>query len=804
MSGAQEDARGASDRSESSRSEMSGSAGDMVQARDVSGGVHFHRSGSTPGPIPRQLPGDVRGFVNRVVELGRLDEVLAAEDPHSMVLSIIVGTAGVGKTSLAVHWAHRVRDRFPDGQLYVNLRGYDPGEPVTPDEALDRFLRALDVTPNAIPVEVQAKESLYRSLVADRRMLIILDNASSVRQVRPLLPGTASCVVLVTSRSRLSGLVARDGAQRVTIDTLTSSEAVSLLRLVAGTYRDNDDPEELAELARLCASLPLALRIAAERAASRPLMPLRDLIRDLRDESGLWDALSADDDEEADAVRTVFAWSYRALPPNAARLFHMLGLHPGAHFDARAAAALFGSSEREARRLLDVLIGAHLVEQPTPERYQFHDLLRAYSADQARHLESPQDQDAALTRLFDWYLHTAHSVAGILHIHWVTLELPSPAAGVTPFIITDYAEAQRWYENERANLVAIVRAAAELHMDRVAWQLPVVMREVYSYRNPFEDWFTTTRIGLDAVRREGNRFGEALLLESLGWASRQTQRYQESIDFHSRALAIWQERGDRAGQALAITRLGLAHTDMRHLDTAREQYLLALEICNEIGHERGRAILTTNLGWLYEHQGDFQQSIELSRQGAADMRALGDKLYEADALNQVARAYCGLEQWEEAVTHAEDALRIDQEEGHLTFEGFHLATYGAALRGSGRYGDSLTAYQRCAVIHRRLGDRAREGQALDGAGETYREMGHFDEAADFHRQAAAILRTVGDRWLLAVALDNLATTLNVAGHGDDAKTHWREVLPLVVEYSDPVAAKLRERARQYLADGQPR
>ena len=297
------------------RSELSGSAGDVVQARDVIGGVHFHGNHPWASTVPRQLPADARGFVNRINELQRLDETLTWDnDPNSMAVLVIVGTAGVGKTSLAVHWAHRVRDRFPDGQLYVNLRGYDPGEPVTSDEALDRFLRVLGVSVDAIPDESHAKESVYRSLVADRRMLILLDNASSVRQVRPLLPGTPSSLVLVTSRSRMSGLVIRDGARRVTMDMLASPDAVELLRRVTSGYRYHDDARDLSELARLCARLPLALRIAAERAASRPQMPLQQLIRDLRDESSLWDALSAEGDEEADAVRTVFAWSYRALP----------------------------------------------------------------------------------------------------------------------------------------------------------------------------------------------------------------------------------------------------------------------------------------------------------------------------------------------------------------------------------------------------------------------------------------------------------------------------------------------------------
>jgi len=347
--------------------------GDVVQARDVHGGVHIHHAETAFAVTPSQLPGDVRGFVNRHTELALLTSVAGdqPDDPHAAAVTVISGTAGVGKTSLALHWAHRVRDRFPDGQLYVNLRGYDPGQPAVPEEVLDRFLRDLGVPATAIPVHLDERASLYRSLLATRRMLVVLDNAATAGQIRPLLPGTASCLVLVTSRSRLSGLVARDGAYRLGLDILLEEDAIALLGAVTARYRGHDQRQELVELARLCARLPLALRIAAERAASRPMMRLDELIADLRDESGLWDALTAEGDDDADAVRTVFAWSYRALPEPAARLFRLLGLHPGNEFGLPATAALAGISAPHARQQLDVLIGAHLLEQPAPGRYEF-------------------------------------------------------------------------------------------------------------------------------------------------------------------------------------------------------------------------------------------------------------------------------------------------------------------------------------------------------------------------------------------------------------------------------------------------
>lgn len=370
-------------------------------------------TGRTPDPtfalVPRQLPGDVHGFVNRLGEMEVLSNHLRDEGPEGGARSpihVITGTAGVGKTALALHWAHRVREHFPDGQLYVDLRGYGAGSSIEPDQVLNRFLRALDVPADAVPPDIDSRSALFRSLLAERCVLILLDNAATAAQVRPLLPA-----VLVTSRDRLSGLVAREGARRLTVRTLEPAEAVELLEHVTERHRPRDDLHEVSELARLCGRLPLALRIAAERAAGRPHMPLGALIQDLRDESALWDALATDDEEEADAVRTVFAWPYRALPEETARQFRLLGLHPGDDFDSAAAAALSGLPVRRARRVLDSLVGAHLVEQADPDRYRFHDLLRSYAWDQARQKESPKGRQEALTRLVTWYLRTADVAA---------------------------------------------------------------------------------------------------------------------------------------------------------------------------------------------------------------------------------------------------------------------------------------------------------------------------------------------------------------------------------------------------------
>jgi tetratricopeptide (TPR) repeat protein len=782
--------------SEGGHSELSGTARDVVQARNVSGGVHFHGLGPEATPIPRQLPGTVRGFVNRTAEVERLYEVLAGQDDlPAMTLIIITGTAGVGKTSLAVHWAHRVRDRFPDGQLYVNLRGYDPGDPVEPDEVLGRFLMSLGVPAGTIPAASHAKESIFRSLIADRRMLIVLDNASSVRQVRPLLPGTPSSLVLVTSRSRLSGLVARDGALRIPVDVLAPSEATELLRRATGEYRRHDDSAELSELAQLCARLPLALRIAAERAASRPQMPLRELIADLRDESGLWDALSAEDDDEADAVRAVFAWSYRALPADAARLFCLLGLHPGPHIGIPAAAALIGEAPNRTRHMLDVLVGAHLIEQAGPDRYQFHDLLRAYSTDRAQSLADEPAIEAARARLLAWYLHVASSAASVLHESWVRIRLDPAPPGVSVPPRMDFEDALRWYQAEQGNILPVTRSAVRCGADRVAWQLPAVLREVFSDRNPPGDWIALGGVGLEAARRVGHSYGEALFLMPLARTLLRTGQPEEALGPATAAVAAWRALGDRGGEANSLHNLSVSYMDMRRFEEAERVVEEGMNIASEIGHERHVAVAIMTLGRLAAFQEDFARSLELLTRALPLLRS-HHHLHEATCLKLMAEAEVGLGRPTDAMKTAEAALATARRLENDVTEAEQLMSYARIQRANGRYGDAMASYHQSVALSRTLSDMVNEAIALDGTGETYQETGQPELATDFHLRAVTILRETGNRWLLAVALDHLATCLELTGDTPKAIETWSAITPLIADFPDRQATRLRNRVAE--------
>ncbi|KDN86602.1 ATP-binding protein [Kitasatospora cheerisanensis] len=763
----------------------------------MSGGIHLHgRTEPEAGfPTPRQLPSGVRDFVNRTDELRVLDAVPDGAE-HAPVY-VIAGTAGAGKTSLALRWAHRARARFPDGQLYVNLRGYDPGQPVTAREALGRFLVSLGVPAASVPADQDAAAALYRSLLADRRVLVVLDNAASVGQVRPLLPGGAGSLALVTSRSRLSGLAVRDGARRLTVGTLPEPEAVALLRTVTADHRPDDDPADLTELARLCALLPLALRIAAERAASLPHLALGELIADLRDESALWDVLSVGDEEESDAVRTVFAWSYRALPEPAARLFRRLGLHPGPEFGLHAAAALAESTTGRTRQLLDTLVGAHLVEQTAPDRFQFHDLLRAYATDQARHEESPEARQAALRRVLDWYLHTADAAQQWLSPAEARLPLDPPADGVQPLAFADRNAAADWAERDRANLLHTVRSADGAGKDRHTWQLAAALWNAPAATAPGGDWIPAGRLGLAAAERLRDRAAQALLLTDLGMAHTQVNRLDAALDHHRGALALWRELGDPVNEAHALNLLGVTHLRGRQLDEAAPYFERAMAAFRRLGEAHWETTALANLAGAHQHAGRTAEARAAAERALAAYRASGDRRGEGNVLRMLSDILREQGETEQALTLAQAAVEIALNLRNHRLEAFWLLALGDSRRDVGEYAEALDAYHRSAVLHRRLGDRSREALAWHGAGETYLRLDRPEDAAGFFRRAAGNHRELGDGWYEALDLDGLARAL----HGRDAEAarrHWAAALALLADRSDPRAVRQRDRIERSL------
>ncbi|MDS1270748.1 tetratricopeptide repeat protein [Lipingzhangella sp. LS1_29] len=784
----------------SSHSEHTGDARDVVQAGNVSGGIHFHTAGDEHGAAPpRQLPGDPRGFVNRTDELAVLDALVVADDADRQSLCVIAGTAGAGKTSLALHWAHRVREQFPDGQLHVNLRGYDPGEPVPAAEALHRFLAAFGVPSGAIPTDLDAAAAMYRSLLADRRILVLLDNAATVAQVRPLLPGTPHCLTVVTSRSSLSGLSVRDGAHRLTLGTLAEPEAAALVRAVTAGYRREDGEEKLAELAQLCARLPLALRIAAERAAMRPHMHLDELIADLRDESALWDALSVEDEEEAGAVHSVFAWSYRALPADAARMFRLLGLHPGPDLGLGAAAALAGVCTRQARRQLDVLVGASMLEQAVPRRFELHDLLRAYAVDQVQQEELPEERTAALRRVLGWYLHTADAAQ-----RWIrpdeehVPELMPLDDGVEPLDFTSREEALDWAHQEQDTFLPAVRAAAEAGLDRHAWQLAAVVWNAQAPSVPVAFWLPIGEVGLRSARRLGDEWAQALLLENMGFDAVQAHRTELAREYHEGALALRRGLGDRRGEADSLNALGLVQMRTGDRDGAAEHLGQAIAAFGDLEEDHWQAVARANLAEVHYLAGHLEEAHDGIIAALATHRAAGNGPSIGNTLRILSAIQLEQGDPHQALRAAEEAVELAVELRDHLAEGYWLLALGDAQRALDRLTDALESYQRSAILHRRLGDRSREARAWQGTGQTYQLLHREQDAAGFHRRAAAVHQELGETWLEALALESLGTA--VQGQ-DPHESHqcWTRAFHLIGDDNTPRATQARQRISAMLA-----
>ncbi|XVS65532.1 ATP-binding protein [Actinosynnema sp. CA-299493] len=716
-----------------------------------------------------------------------------------VVVWVVVGTAGVGKTSLAVRWAHQVAGDFPDGQLYVNLRGYDAGLPIGPDEALDRFLRALGVPGNLVPADLDARSALFRSLLAGRRFLILLDNAASPAQVRPLLPGTAGCLVLVTSRDKLAGLVSRDGARRLRLDILPLDEAVSLLRDLIQEYRPQDNDEDLAQLARLCARLPLALRIAAERAIGKPRTSLRDMITELRDESSLWDALGSDD---SDAVRTVFAWSYRALSKGASRLFRMLGLYPGDDFGPAAVAALLGEPVPTVRRLLDDLAGAHLLESTATDRYEFHDLLRLYAQDQARTEEPPEAATAALERLAAWYLHAAWNAVRALIPETAARELPPLSQTVSAPMFADHQDAFDWYEHERRNLRSVIRVLDERGHDEGVALLADVLREIYARYNHFDDWITTGEAGLDAARRSGNRRGEADALESLGKAHTQQGNRTRGIEHQALALGIRQEIGDRRGELASTNALGLAHLRNHEPDTALRHFRRSQEIADDLVDGYWTAVTSNNIANALIDLERPEEAVPLLHAALAGYRRLSIPGGEGDALRGLSHAHRLLGVPDQAHRFISDALSIARDRKNPAWEAFWSLEAGQVSLALGDPDEALVLYQRAASLQRQLGDRIREAAVLDATGEAYRRSARPADAIAFHQYAVDVFRQSDERWRLAVALRNLGAVLITAEGAQAAASALDEAAALFAEFDDPAVHRHRAEVDALRRDGE--
>jgi tetratricopeptide (TPR) repeat protein len=784
--------------------------GDVVQARDVSGGVHFHASPGEPGNpsiVPRQLPADVSTFVNRQPELRTLtrltDTRSGSPAPYtrsrSATVVVITGSAGVGKTALALHWAHFVRDRFPDGELYANLRGFDEEPPVSAKAALDRFLRDLGVAPEVIPVDLDERAALFRSLIADRHILIVLDNAADTGQVRPLIPGGPGPLLVITSRNQLPGLAIRDGAQRIRLDIFRESAAVTLLRRVTKTGGRRDTSAELTELAQLCARLPLALRVAAEHAVSRPAMGLAELIADLRDDSMLWDALSIDEGPHGETVRTVFTWSYRDLPADAAGMFRALGLHRGPDISLSAAAAARGIPTRSARRALDILIGAFLVEAPRPGRYQLHDLLRAYALDQARTIDSETERRETIDRILRWYIVTASRASTLLSPGGgFPLEV-SAVAGPDPLSFAIHAAAFEWFDTERPNLAANARAAIESGLPRRAWELAMVLGPIQASYFTFDDWAALSELAVTAAEEIADRSALASALNNRGGFLFRRGLLDDAKTAHSRALEIWRELGDEQGTLESLNALGLIGVDTREFSPAMAYFTDVAERARSIGDPRWEGLARMNLAVAYLESGAPASALEIMTplpQFFADLR---ERDYEGNALGLLSRAQREVGNQAAALTAIDAALKLAKNAGSRALEAYWLAEAARVHLATGRTEEAMRCCRMAASLERQIGNPSREATALDCTGEVLLAMGNAEEAAAFHREAARMHRQLGDSWQEGLALVHLADCEAALGRNNASREQVARALALIQAFGDDRAVRQKADLQARLA-----
>jgi tetratricopeptide (TPR) repeat protein len=627
-----------------------------------------------------QLPAAPPYFVGREDELARLTADL--DRTRTVLISALAGAGGIGKTALALHWAHRNLHRFPDGQLFVDLQGFSPaGEPVDPAVAVRGFLDAFGVEAGRIPAAPSAQAALYRSLVAGRRMLIVLDNAADGTQVVPLLPGTDSCTVLVTSRRRLTSLITHHGAHHLPIGVLTEVDARELLTARLGVPRTSAEPEAVADLIACCGGFALALAIIAGRAAMNPTIPLADLATELRDAATRLSAF--DDDEPTVSLPAVLSWSMRVLTQEQVGVFALLGIAPGPDIGLPAAANLLGLSLAQARRVLRALVEASLLNVDERGRYSMHDLIRDHATAAVRSVK--EDTSEALRRVIDFYLHTAYAADQLFYSYRPSIQLAPPMAGTQLHPLSTASEALAWFQAEHANLLGAQHTAAELGWHQAVWQLAWTLVNLQARQGHVDHQLAMWRVALTAADQVSDPAIRILIHRNFGRANADVRRHDEAIEHLHEALALAE----------------------RHDDVLEQAYVHA------------------NLAWAWEKRGEFRKALTHGTRGLHFSRAVGDQVREANALHVMGWCAAQLHEFEQAREHSEAALAIHRRHHHRHGEAVALATLG--------YVELSTGHHHRAIDHAR--------QAI----ELFQDIGHTSDAAEIFTRLGNAYAAISDQ-----------------------------------------------------------
>jgi tetratricopeptide (TPR) repeat protein/transcriptional regulator with XRE-family HTH domain len=660
---------------------------------------------------PAQLPAAPSGFVGRAEELARIRDALTEPYPADTLRVVAIeGLPGVGKTSTALHGAHTLiaaktpaTPAYSDGQLYVDLQGHSPeAGPRRPYDVLEEFLVALGLAATEVPVSDRQRAALYRSLLATREVLIVLDNAASSAQVEPLLPGSAGCGVLVTSRRRLAGLSMRVGVVRVVLGVLTPGDATKVLREVIGDSRADAETPALRVLAEACGQLPLALRIAGERVAAHPHRPLSELVEELTGEQRKLDALAMDD---AIPVREVFEWSFRDLGDAEARVFQLLALQPGGSVSVAAVAALAGTPAVRTGRMMETLSEFHLLNAVPGGRYQFHDLLRHYAAERVRATDKAE-RDHAVGRLTNWYLHTAAAAGRALAPFRLNpLELPPVAADVVPLTFENDRAALRWCDGEAANFEPIIGLAADHKLYGTAWKLAVALFDYHRLlRNSGHMWLAATTRAYEAARAAGDPYAEAWVQTSRAEAHRWLRRYDDARRLFEHALAIRRDVGDRPGEAWTLAGLGFLAIDQGRHDEARTYARQALAVFTEVADHHGRASALFTLADAYSARRQADDALRMLHESLEIFEEIENHDGQGLTLVKIAEIHTRAGRHREALEHLDRSLRARHQAGSRWGEADALARRGHLLNLLDRTEEARRSWAAAAAMYEQLHD----------------------------------------------------------------------------------------------------
>jgi DNA-binding SARP family transcriptional activator/tetratricopeptide (TPR) repeat protein len=739
---------------------------------------------------PCQLPPDIDDFTGRQADVAEVQQLLEGERATAIVISAIAGKAGVGKTALAVRVAHRLRPHFSDGQLYVNLRGAEAQAP-DPSDVLAMFLRALGVDGARIPEGLEERVQQYRAQLADRRVLVVLDNAASEAKVRPLLPGSRGCAALVTSRAPLSGL---EAAHPLTLEVLEADQAAQLLARLAGAGRVAAEPEVAHEIVRLCGLLPLAVRIAGARLASRPQWRLAVLAERLADERRRLDELKTGDLE----VRASFALSYHGRSQEERRLFRLLGLLVAPSFPAWVAATLLGVELAEAERFLERLVDAQLVESAGEDqagqlRYRLHDLLRLFARERLQLEEPGRAQQASLERVLSAYLTLAERADVVLEPSGLAYYGSDPARGRRtdqPALATVDHDPLGWFEAERTSLVAAVEQACDSGLGELGWRLAANLAGFFEIRAYWDDWQHTHTLALAAAGRTTDREAQGRLLGSLGDLHMYRYRMEDAIGCLQQSLEVFRETGNRRGELQSLLTLGEIDMAQGRYDAAAARLEPCLAGSRELGWRSGEAQSLYNLGALRRHLGRPGEAIVCLEKSLALIRAIGDRSWERPILRLLGLAHSAQGRFGEAIVCLEQSLALGRASGDRHGEAYVLQSLGEVHGRQGRLEDAVRCLEQSLVLAAATSDRAVQAFALHTLGDIRREQGRLEEASGCLEPSLAALRDLGFRSREAQVLNSLGMLLAAEGDPTAACQAWHSALTIFHELDMPEAEEV--------------